>query len=363
METYKSPKSALYRTIWSQPEALRAVRDQTHEAVRRAAENLIASERIFLTGTGTSSHAAAVGEHLLRTAGLEASATTNFDLVNYGPRVDPQDAVIAISHRGGKRYGELAVERARAAGATVITITRSDASAATLENTIPTVENEVSATHTASYTSALSVLALLAVQVGELKGERVVELRDAVTSLPEHVAYMLEREGEIQPVAETLASCGRLVLAGAGPNSVTAREGALKVKESSYLVAEGFELETVLHGGLQAVAPGDVAAVIVADGPAADRAADLVRALCIIGARVFLVADERLAGRLPIAGLRSEVASTYTFPSVPESLSPVLAAVPLQLLAAFTAALRGTDADSFRKDDPTYKRAIESYEL
>lgn len=363
MERETKPDSTLYQTIHSQPETTRLVIEGTIEEVRRAGEILLAARRVLLVGTGTSSHAAVVGEHLLRMAGIDARATTNFDFVNYGTEVKPEDAVVAISHRGGKRYGRLAIERALKAGAKVVGITRKDSPTKGLQVKIPTIENEVSATHTASYTSAIAVLALLAVRVGNQRGTDMKALQDAVRRLSAAMSKILDEEEEVWPVAERLAEKGRLILVGAGPNAVTAREGALKVKESSYLVAEGFELETSLHGGLQAVEAGDVATVVAADGPSLERLEDLVGALRIIGARIFLVCDERVASRFPVEGVIREGGAFSIYPAVPEQLSPALAVIPLQLLAAFTAQLRGTNADSFRRDDPTYRRAIESYEL
>jgi glucosamine--fructose-6-phosphate aminotransferase (isomerizing) len=140
---------------------------------------------------------------------------------------------------------------------------------------------------------------------------------------------------------------------------VTAREGALKVKESSYLTAEGLELETALHGALPAITSDDLAVVIAAHGPALERTADAVRALGLLGAHLVVVADERALPDLPLP----DGALPLAFGAVPEPLSPLLATVPLQLLAAFTAELRGTDPDGFRADDPIYKRAHDSYSL
>jgi glutamine---fructose-6-phosphate transaminase (isomerizing) len=148
-------------------------------------------------------------------------------------------------------------------------------------------------------------------------------------------------------------------LLGAGPNAVTAREGALKVKESSYLVAEGLELETALHGALPAVEPGDVAVVIAAHGPALQRTRDAIHALALIGTRPLVICDERVASQ----GFADAGLTVIPFAAVPEPLSPLLAVVPLQLLAALTAELRGTDPDSFRNDDPIHQRAHASYSL
>jgi glucosamine--fructose-6-phosphate aminotransferase (isomerizing) len=174
---------------------------------------------------------------------------------------------------------------------------------------------------------------------------------------------MIDQTADLLAASQVLAQHGRLFLAGAGPNAAIAREGALKVKESSFVTAEGFELENALHGALQAVQPGDLAVVLVANDQAADRGIDLIRALQVIGAQVLVVADARLAGQVQSVLIPQVTAWVVPYPAVPSLLSPVLTVVPLQLLAAFTAALRGTNADNFRFDEPAYKKAVLGYVL
>jgi glucosamine--fructose-6-phosphate aminotransferase (isomerizing) len=352
-------RSALYRTILTQPAVVRAVLDGARAEAARAAELLAGAERVFLTGTGTSSHAAVVGEHLLRVAGSEAYATTAFDFTIYPRPLRSTDALIAISHRGTKRYGAQAIARAVEAGVPVIGLTGQGSLMEGPAVVIQTAPPEQSATHTASYLGNLTALALIAAELGARTGADVTGLRAALVTLPESVAAILARQNEVEPVAQALAARGRMILIGAGPNAVTAREGALKVKESSYLVAEGFEVETALHGGLQSLAAGDVAVVIAAEGPALPRLLDAVRALQLIGTQVLVVADERAAASV----LPDDATTVISYAAVPEPLSPVLATVPLQVLASRTADLRGTDPDSFRADDPIYKTANASYTL
>jgi glucosamine--fructose-6-phosphate aminotransferase (isomerizing) len=352
-------RSALYRTIQSQPAVVRAVLEGAPAEAGRAAEALAGAVRVFLTGTGTSSHAAVVGEHLLRLAGKDAYATTAFDFAVYPRPLRATDALVAISHRGTKRYGAQAIARAVAAGVPVVGLTGQGSPMEGPSVVIQTAPPETSATHTASYLGNLTALALIAAHVGARTGADVAALRAALVTLPESMAALLAREAEIEPVARALAERGRMILIGAGPNAVTAREGALKVKESSYLVAEGFAVETALHGGLQSLEAGDVAVVIAAEGPALPRLVDAVRALRLIGARVLVVADERAVPSIP----SDEATTVFSYPAVPEPLSPLLATVPLQLLASRTADLRGTDPDSFRADNPVYRAANASYTL
>lgn len=357
------PTSALYRTIHRQPEVIADVLARCSEEARRAADLLSGARRVYLAGTGTSSHAAVVGEHLLRSVGVDAYATTNFDFVCYPRPLGPEDVLIAISHRGSKQYGKAAITLAKDAGAQVIGLTGIGSSMEGPSLVFQTAPSEESSTHTASYLGNLTGLAMIAGATGTPGSAGQAALLDGLARLPEVVQGLLASEDAVRPAAAALASGGRLVLAGAGPNAVTAREGALKVKESSFLAAEGFELETILHGGLQPLGAGDLAVVILANGPAVDRSLAVVRALDIIGARVLVVADAAVAERVPGPEGSAYAGRVVTFPSLPEVLSPIAAVVPLQLLAAFTADLRGTNADAFRADDPVYKAANASYAL
>lgn len=349
--------SALDESIHRQPAILRETIERLETQAPSIAAVLAGAQRVVLTGTGTNSHAAVVGEHLLRAAGLDAYATTNFDFVTYPRPLRPGDAVIVLSHTGTTRFGRAAVERARDAGVPALAITAEGSPLPEAGMRLEVAPKERSDTYTASYTATVAALTALALEVGERLGRDMAGLRDALNGLPDVVADILAREDALRPVAEALSRRGRIVLAGAGPNAVTAREGALKIKESSYLTAEGFELETMLHGGLQAVEAGDLAVLIATDGPAAERIRDAAGALLTIGAHLLIVADERVVARMP------RQADIFPYRPVPEVLSPLSAAIPLQLIAAFTAELRGTNPDNFRYDEPRYQEAIEGFTL
>ncbi len=363
MTNEAAPSSELYKTILSQPDVLRALRRDMGESVARATTVLNGVRRVYICGTGTSHHAAIVGSHLLRLGGVDAVALSHIDYALYGPPTHPSDVLITISHRGAKRYGKAAVARALAGAMSVVGVTGQGSPMEGPDVILYTASQEISSTHTASYTATLAALALLAISAGPRRGYDVAALQEAVERVPDLVETMLAREAALRPLAEVLASRGRIILAGAGPHAATAREGALKIKESSYLVAEGMDVETALHGCLQAVEKDDLAVVIVADGPASDRCGDLLTALEIVGARTVAIADERVTAALPAQQEGGATRVVISYPAVPEALSALLAVVPLQLLAAYTALYRGTDADSFRGDDPTYARSTASYAL
>lgn len=353
------PRSTLYAMIHSQPAVIATTLEVNDAAARQAAAVLSPASRVFLAGTGTNSHAAVVGEHLLRAAGIDARATTNFDFVTYPPPLREGDVVIVLSHTGTTQYGARAIARAGAAGIPTIGITGLGSPMPEVHVRLEVAPKERSDTYTQSYTATLAVLAVIAAYTGEANGHDMAQLREGLPGLPDRVAAILNRERDLWPEAVALSQRRRIILAGAGPNAVTAREGALKLKESCYLTAEGFELETMLHGGLQAVDEGDLAVVIAADGPALDRSLEAIRALDTIGASILVLAGERVSERMVIAdGVR-----VFPFASIPEPLSPLLAAVPLQLLAAFTAFLSGTNPDNFRFDEDRYRNAIEGLTL
>lgn len=355
--------SALYKSIHQQPEVLRDVLRREVDAAQRAAEVLAGARRVYLTGTGTSSHAAMVTEYLYRSLDLDAEARSAFDFSNYGPRLRQGDVVVVISHRGSKRYGNRVLEIAKDAGAKSIGVTGLDSPMAGPEVIFHTAPQEKSSTHTMSYTGNLMALAMTGAAYAERGGGPPSPLRPVLEAMPRMYDEVLRREYVIQPIAQSLARSGRLVIAGAGPNVATAREGALKVKESSYLVAEGFEFENLLHGGLQPLQVGDTAAIILPHGAASGRATDILRALQILGAPTLLVRDEAEPFAVPSVDPPGPAVSTFLLPTVPELLSPMVAVLPLQLLACSTAEIRGTNPDSFRADLPTFKRINDSYEL
>jgi glucosamine--fructose-6-phosphate aminotransferase (isomerizing) len=355
--------SALYQSIHRQPDVLRDILRREAETARQAADILAGARRVYLAGTGTSSHAAFVTEYLYRSMGLDAEARTLFDLANYGPRVGRDDVVVVISHRGGKTYGNRVLELARAAGAKSIGVTGLDSPMSIPELIFHTAPQETSSTHTMSYTGNLMALAMAGVSYAERNGPSPHPFRSVLEAMPHAFEGILRREHVLQPVAQSLAKSRRLVLAGAGPNVQTAREGALKVKESSYLVAEGFEFETLLHGGMQPLAAGDTAVVLIPPSPAAERATDVVRALELLGASILLLRDESTPFTVPSTEPPSPTVSTFLVPPIPEFLSPMVTVLPVQILACTTAEIVGTNPDSFRGDDPTYHRINDSYKL
>jgi len=352
--------TGLYRSVHAQPQAVRELlADWDGPSI--AAEKLSQTGRIIVSGIGTSFHAAVVGEYLLRFVGSDAWAVRSFEFVHYPRPLRPEDGVIVVSHRGSKLHGIGALQRAVESGVVTVGITGKNSTMQGADVIIETVEQDPSSTHSISYVGAMVRLSQVAVRLGELTGNesQAQRLKQGLTHLPALMEDILSRENEVREIAqEAVAESRRIYFAGAGPNAVTAPEGALKAKEAAYVTTEGFELEQAIHGPQVAFEVDDLLVPISVNGPAQSRMADFLLALSEIGSRVWLIGE---APTPETAGLfRHKGWSSFAVcdgVDLPEELTPMLTVLPVQLLADFLATARGTDADSFRKDQEAYDKA------
>ena len=238
----------LERAIHAQPDELRRLASLELPA---ATARLAGAERMWLVGTGTSLHAAELGAAMFVRAGVDARFASSMEFARWAP-LREGDAVVVLTHTGETAYAQASRRRALDAGAETVSIT---ADGVGWPEAIETGPKERSHTYTRSYTAALAVLALIA---GELGAEGLG--RDAVIAAADAVeAVVADPEAGALPEPERL-----LVLCGSGPGSVTAREGALKLREAARLTAEGYDSEFLLHGSAVPLRPTD--ALVVLDG-------------------------------------------------------------------------------------------------
>ena len=226
--------TALERQIASQPEALGTLLERS--LPRSAIERLSGASRIWLVGTGTSQHAAELGAWMFQEAGRAAHAMSSMAFANRTPQLRDDDALVLISHNAGAEtaYAGAAWTLASRAGLPAVPITRVGGA---LPDPVETVERETSHTYTVSYTGALVQLARLAFELGAsaFGPQAVARVLDAVRSA---IADPMDVERPQR----------LLVIAGEGPAGVTAREGALKVREAARFPSEGYDVEYLLHG-------------------------------------------------------------------------------------------------------------------
>ncbi|MCC6791388.1 MAG: hypothetical protein IT336_06880 [Thermomicrobiales bacterium] len=259
------------------------------------------------------------------------------------------DAVIVMAHTGVKRFSGETMARAAAAGATVISVGSLSAEHSGSQLVLRTVEREKSAAYTASHLGAMTVLAQIAVELGAKNGDAgVAGFRDALAALPDQVQGVLDRQAEIEPVAR-IAAANRVYAAGAGPNEATAIELVIKAREAALGHVDGLALEQFLHGPMVAFNAGDLGVFINVPGNASTRVGEVAAVASAMGGHVWLVGDAVTA---------APNATVFSLPAIPEILSPLLAVVPMQILAYQMAALKGVHPDTFRRDDPVYKDAF-----
>ena len=360
-ETRNAHPYFYYDAVIAQPVLIERVLDRERHAIELAADAAAAKKRIFFVGIGTSLHAAQVAEHFLRhlTKGrAEARAEQPFEFVHYPLALSPDDAVVIITHTGTTSYSIRALDMARAARALTIAITGEGSSKEihAADHVITTCAQEVCFAYTKSYSTALAALALFAISISERRGNPMRAARVELERLPGFLRQALPSESRVRELAKEAAKRERLVVFGAGPNWATACEGALKMKETSYIAAEGSENEQILHGPFSEIDSRTTLVALLAGGPADERARTVLRAAGEVNA---------LRAAFTVPSANHDIAAEYVVeaPALEEWLSPTVLLIPVQLLTYFIALERGINPDTGRQDQSRHARAHALYKL
>lgn len=307
-------------------------------------------DKIIAVACGTSFHAALAAKHAIehRTRiPVEVDVASEFRYRD--PVLDDRSLVIAVAQSGETADTLASIRYAREMGATVVAVTNvvgssitRDADAVLFTHAGPEIGVAATKTFLAQLT-ALNILALyLAQERGAMEESDVAATVDAMTALPDQIEEVLATQGEVQRAAKRYADARDFLFIGRGVGEAVAREGALKLKEISYIHAEGCGAGELKHGTIALVEPG-VPVVAVATGPRLyEKMLANVEEVRARGAETILVArqgDERA---------RSLSNELFEVPATKPLLSPILDAVPLQLLAYFVAKERGLSPDKPR---------------
>ncbi|HKW88193.1 MAG TPA: SIS domain-containing protein [Candidatus Acidoferrales bacterium] len=349
----------LYDAIHAQPAIVRRMLAERAGLVAEAACAAAKKERLWIAGIGSSLYTAQIAENFLRhlTSGRAAvRAEQSFEFVRYPHALGPKDAVIVLSHTGGTTYSIEALELARRAGALTITISGENENAAMRASDflINTCEQELSFAYTKSLTAALARLALFSLHFAESRGENVPAAGQALNQIPDLMRQALGLEHQARALAVKVAHRGRMVLFASGPNWFTAREIALKIKETSFKPAEGEETEQLLHGPFSEVDDRMTLVAILSGSPSDARARQILLAAGVAGAH-------RMALHVPSATPDDSADDWLAVPAVEQWLSPFVFLVPLQLFTYFLALARETNPDCGRQDQPAHARARQQH--
>ncbi len=313
-----------------------------HDELRRAS-------RFIFVACGTSWHAGLVAEYLFEEFArvpVEVEYASEFRYRN--PIIRHDDVVIAISQSGETADTLAAVQIAKEKGATVLGVVNSVGSSIARETTAGVYIHagpEIGVASTKAFTSQVTVLALMAGFVAHLRGlnsSKVRTLTEDILQIPEKVRRILQQDDKIREISETFSEAANFLYLGRGYNFPVALEGALKLKEISYIHAEGYPAAEMKHGPIALIDENMPVVFIATHDESYDKVVSNVEEVVSRGGRVIAVVSE---GDTTIRELADYVIEV---PKTSPSLVPLLSVIPLQLLSYHIAVMRGCDVDQPR---------------
>jgi glucosamine--fructose-6-phosphate aminotransferase (isomerizing) len=313
-------------------------------------EEVVALDRVFITACGTAFHAGLVGKHLIeRLARLPVEADIASEFRYRNVIMKPGDMLVVVS-QSGETLDTLAAQRdmTRRGGRTVaITNVVGSSVAREADEIIYTRAGpEIAVASTKAYTAQLLAFALLATHIGVARGtlraERAAEILDECRRLPELAERVLDRAEHVKAVARRLAEWNDVFYIGRGLDLAVAMEGQLKLKEISYIHAEAIAAGELKHGTLALIEKGVPVIAVSTQPELRDKTLSNVQVVKARGGHVIAVATE---GDAEIPKHADEV---IWLPKTDPLLAPILAAIPLQLIAYYAALERGSDVDKPR---------------
>jgi len=313
-------------------------------------EKLRQVDRVYIVGCGTASYAAQVGAYLVQDwAGLPAAMQIGSEMRYSPPPIDERTLVIGVSQSGETADTLAPLRLAEERGATVIVVTNVVGSAITREaDAVCYLQAgpEIAVASTKAFVTQVLLLDMIALHLARLRGtlaeSRMRTFGQSLRSLPRLAAETLKLAPQIKKLAQRYAHVNDFIFIGRGVGFPIAMEGALKLKELSYVHAEGYAAGELKHGPI-ALLDGDTPLVAVATaGAIYEKVVSNVAEARARSAPIIAVATE---GDDQIDHYAHDV---IYVPETPEAISPVIAVLPLQLLAYEVAVARGTDVDQPR---------------
>jgi len=322
----------------------------TMAGVENNIDKLVNANRIIIIACGTSWHAGLVAEYifeeLCRTP-VEVEYASEFRYRN--PVIHPGDVIIAISQSGETADTLVAIEKAKQNGAFifgVVNVVGSSIARTSHAGAYTHAGPEIGVASTKAFTAQLAVLTMVALKIakqkGSIDGERYMHLLQELHDIPDKIAEVLTSAEKVKQLAEKYKDARDFLYLGRGYNFPVALEGALKLKEISYIHAEGYPAAEMKHGPI-ALVDDQLPVVFVATKDAYHE--KVVSNMQEIKARKGRVISVITAGDDYSASLSE---STMSVPAADEIVAPMLSVIPLQLLAYYIGVMKGLDVDKPR---------------
>jgi glucosamine--fructose-6-phosphate aminotransferase (isomerizing) len=312
-------------------------------------EKLRTANRFIIVACGTSWHAGLVAEYLFEEYAripVEVEYASEFRYRN--PVLNPGDVVIAISQSGETADTLAAIKIAKERGATVLGVCNVVGSSIPRETEAGVYLHagpEIGVASTKAFTAQVSVLALMAIFVGQLKGALTKEAAEVIRGLaevPNKVQEILRHNEQIIHIAETFKNATNFLYLGRGYNFPVALEGALKLKEISYIHAEGYPAAEMKHGPIALIDQNMPVVIIATRDASYEKVMSNIQEVIARKGRVIAIVSE---GDKEIRNIAEFV---IEIPTTVDSLTPLLSVVPLQLLSYHIAVMRGCNVDQPR---------------
>ena len=317
--------------------------------LRHLADELREVEQIVITASGTSWHAGLIGEYMLEEfAGIPVEVEYASEFRYRNPVIRPNTVLIAISQSGETADTLAAVREGKRQGATamgIVNVVGSTIARETDGGVYIHAGPEIGVASTKAFTSQVVTLALFTLLMGRQRGRSVLEGREVVMALrklPEQVRQLLTIDERIQELAHSYRDAANFLYLGRGYNFPTALEGALKLKEISYIHAEGLPAAEMKHGPIALITEEMPVVVIAPHDAVYGKVVSNIEEVKTRGGRVIAVVSE---GNRELEG---KVDHLITIPETIDMLTPVLATIPLQLLSYHIAVMRGCNVDQPR---------------
>jgi glucosamine--fructose-6-phosphate aminotransferase (isomerizing) len=322
----------------------------TMSGIEQYAEQIRHAKRIVMVACGTSWHAALTAEYIfeeLCRINVEVEYASEFRYRN--PVIHKGDVIIAISQSGETADTLVAIENAKSKGAIilgVVNVVGSSIARASHGGAYTHAGPEIGVASTKAFTAQLAVLTMIALKIGFEKGmldhDRYMNLLNELYEVPEKCAWVLKSKDHIKALAEKYKGAHDFLYLGRGYNFPVALEGALKLKEISYIHAEGYPAAEMKHGPI-ALVDENLPVVFVATKDAYhDKVISNIQEIKARKGKVIAVITE---GDETSKALCDDV---IIVPEADEIMAPMLSVVPLQLLAYYIGVARGCDVDKPR---------------
>ena len=308
------------------------------------------ANRIIIVACGTSWHAGLVGEYLFEDAAripVEVEYASEFRYRN--PVIYTDDVLIAISQSGETADTLAAIKLAKEAGAFVFGICNvvgSSIARAADTGAYTHAGPEIGVASTKAFTTQITLLMLICLRLGQIRGSLTPEefgrVAEELEKLPKSIETVLQSEKAIQKIAKSYHEASNFLYLGRGYNFPVALEGALKLKEISYIHAEGYPAAEMKHGPIALIDKNMPVVVIATNKGHYEKVVSNIQEIKSREGKIIAVVTK---GDKSVKALADHV---IEIPEVTESLTPILASVPLQLLAYHIAVMRGCNVDQPR---------------